>query len=377
MYMVLTVAWRNIVHDRLRFAATLAGLAVAITLIGVQLGLYVGASRLITTMIDHTSGQLWVMPLGVESFEDGLPLLTEDQRHRALTTPGVKSVAQLVVSFADWLKPDGAQVHVVVVGADPEDNVLSPWNVVEKTDRWAGTPNAVVLDKSYLGDLGVNGIGDQAAIEGLSIRVAALTDGIRSFTQSPYVFTSLDQARKYVEAPAGASSFLVIKLDPNADPKHVQKLLRKQMGGDEVLTTSEFASRCLDRWLMQTGAGVALLGGLILGIVFGILILGHTLLAMANDHIEQYATLRAFGSTGRYIIGIVLAEAALSCLAGSAVGVVVVAIVACLSQDSSLPLVISPTYVVVLSLIAISICVVSSLAAALKTIRADPHSLLS
>ncbi len=49
--------------------------------------------------------------------------------------------------------------------------------------------------KSYLKDLGIEGIGSTAQIAlGASV-CGRLTDGIRSFTQSPYVFTTLQRAR--------------------------------------------------------------------------------------------------------------------------------------------------------------------------------------
>ena len=52
------LAFRNLVHDKTRLTATLAGLTFAVVLVGVQLGLYLGVRKIITDMIDHTVAAL-------------------------------------------------------------------------------------------------------------------------------------------------------------------------------------------------------------------------------------------------------------------------------------------------------------------------------
>jgi hypothetical protein len=52
--MIVTVALRNLLYDRLRLLATLAGVAFSVILMAGQTAIYVGASRTITTMIDRS-----------------------------------------------------------------------------------------------------------------------------------------------------------------------------------------------------------------------------------------------------------------------------------------------------------------------------------
>ena len=59
--MVFTLAFRNLLHDRIRFAVTLVGIVFSIVLVAVQLGLYMGSERVIAAMIDHTKADLWVV----------------------------------------------------------------------------------------------------------------------------------------------------------------------------------------------------------------------------------------------------------------------------------------------------------------------------
>src|SRR6185369_8161266 len=70
MSLVLTIASRNLFQDRLRFVASLIGIVLSVVLVMVQMGLYFGFSRLVTTVIDHASTDLWVMSNGAKCFED-------------------------------------------------------------------------------------------------------------------------------------------------------------------------------------------------------------------------------------------------------------------------------------------------------------------
>jgi hypothetical protein len=49
--MVLTLAFRNLFHDRVRLVVTVVGILFSIVLVAVQLGLYLGARKMIVGMI--------------------------------------------------------------------------------------------------------------------------------------------------------------------------------------------------------------------------------------------------------------------------------------------------------------------------------------
>ena len=370
--MIFSLALRNLLHDRTRWIATFSGLCLSVTLIGVQLGLYFGSCRLITSMIDHAGGQIWLMPQGTESFEDGNPIIDELIRLRALATPGVVSAVPLVVAFADWHKPDDALTHVVVVGADPSAGGLAPWGIVEGEGDAISRRSAVAVERSYSDELGVGLLGDRATIEGLSAHVSAVTNGIRSFTQSPYVFTSAMNARKFLEADKNKSSFVLVSVEAGSDPEDVKKRLAGRLGDIEVLTTAEFRERSLDRWLVGTGAGAALVWGLVLGIVIGTVIVAQTIYSSTNEHLVTYATLRAFGSSTGYLRKIVMAQALLTSLAGFGIGSICVGIVAWSSSGSPLPLVVTPLAFAELFAITLAIGMIAAIGALVKVTNTDP-----
>jgi putative ABC transport system permease protein len=378
--MPFILAFRNLVHDKTRLAATLAGLTFAIVLVGVQLGLYLGVRKIITDMIDHSDAQLWIVPFGTQSIEDSFPLLGDHERHEALATPGVERVLPLVVSFADWDRPDGGITHVVVVGTDAEDGGLVPWNLSSGDWTDIKSLNGVGVDRSYLAELGVEGVGSHAGIEfgpnSHSLRVKALTEGIRSFTQAPYVFTTNDRAREFFGVPDDQSTFFLVKAGPQADLARIQREIAARLPDLEVLTSAEFRQRSIFHWLFRTGVGLALIFGTILGVVIGAVIVAQTLYSAALDHIKEFAVLRMLGSSAGYVYRIILAQASLISLAGFALGAICVALVARMSQQTALPMVVPPSLFLAMLIVSLAIGIFSTVIAVLKVLRVDPAAVL-
>lgn len=173
--MILTLATRNLLYDRIRLAVTLVGILFSIVLVAVQLGLYLGARKTIIGMIEHANADLWIMGYGAKSFEEA-QLQSGRHRHTALSVPGVQSVTPLVASFARWRKPEGGLVLSVLVGTDVADGGLQPWNIVEGNVRSLTEPSGVAIDRTYFKSLGSKGLGDTAQIGSHRVRVTAITD---------------------------------------------------------------------------------------------------------------------------------------------------------------------------------------------------------
>lgn len=376
--MILTLAFRNLFHDRIRLAVTLVGILFSIVLVAVQLGLYLGSSRMITAMIERANGELWITTYGAKSFEDGGMLLTPAERHQALATPGVKAVIPLVVRFQEWRKPSGGSTRVVVVGADKEDGGLAPWSLVEGTWDDIKAPDAIAVDKTYLDELDIAGIGSTAQIGTGRVRVRALTNRIRSFTRSPYVFTPISRARKLIGASSRMSTFFLVQLQPDVDAEAVRSNLASRLGSNtEVLTKQEFHDRSLTQWLFRTGAGVALIGGALLGILVGTVIVAQTLYSSTKDHLNEFATLRALGSSSGYIHQVILAQAGLSAVVGYILGMIISLGVLWLSRSSPLPLVMTPGLAASLFALTLGMCAISAVSAIIKVTKIDPATVFN
>jgi putative ABC transport system permease protein len=369
--MTLLLAFRNLSHDRIRLAVTLVGILFSIVLVAVQLGLYLGARNLIISMIDRSDGDLWIMAYGTKNFEEAQSISARE-RFAALSTPGVAKATPLIASFTEWRKPTGGSTIVVLIGADHEDGGLSPWNIVEGDVSGLGARDAVIVEKSYLPDLGLTGVGDTAQVGASRVRVTGLTEGIRSFTVTPYVFTTLNRARTLLDLPADKMTYVLVKLEPGVDALAVRNEIRKSVPDSDVLTKAEFRTRSLNHWLFATGAGVALIGGAILGLIVGTVIVAQTLYSSTKDHLNEFATLRALGSSSGYIHKVILAQAALSAVLGYALGMTISMAIVYFSERTALPIVMTPALAVLLLGLTLGMCAISAISAIGKVMRIDP-----
>jgi putative ABC transport system permease protein len=369
--MIFTLAFRNLFHDRIRLAVTLVGILFSIVLVAVQLGLYLGARKMIIGMIDNSNAQIWITAFGAKSFEEAT-LLRGHERHAALAVPGVASVEPIVVSFTDWRKPAGGSALIVLVGTDAGEGGLVPWNVVAGDAADLKAPNAVGVDSTYLSNLGLKALGDTAQIDEMRVKVTMLTDGIRSFTTAPYVFTTLSRARSLLSTPADQATFLLVRLQPGADTTTVQRDLADRLANVEVLTSDQFRRRSLDHWLFATGAGVALIGGALLGILVGTVIVAQTLYSSTKDHLNEFATLRALGSSAGYIHRVILFQAGLSAVIGYTLGMAIALVIVHFSERTALPIIMTPGLAAALLAVTVFMCAISALAAIVKVTRIDP-----
>lgn len=371
MSLVLTLASRNLFHDRLRFVATLVGIVFSVVLVMIQMGLFLGFGRMVTTMIDHASADLWVLPKGAKCFEDPT-LLDAGLRDKVASVEGIASVVPLVIGFSDWRIDSGEVTPVFVVGADLRDRSLQPWNMVEGDVRTLSQAGTVVVDRSYFDRLGISGIGSTAEIRGRRVKVVGLTDGIRSFTTTPYVFVDLKNARQYTGTFPERASNLIVRLKPDADRESVLEAVRQKVGDAEVLTSDEFRSRSRSFWLFGTGAGAALFAGALLGVIVGTVIVAQTLYSSTKDHLSEFATLRAMGSSNSYIYSVIIYQALLNAVIGFIIAAAIGAVVVEITAKSALPIVITPWLVAALFTLTVVMCVASAIGAIIRVVRIDP-----
>ena len=233
------------------------------------------------------------------------------------------------------------------------------------------------VDRSYFAELGINGIGDTAQIATGRVKVRALTEGIRSFTQSPYAYTTLNRARQLLGADGDRITYLLVKLAPGANIQKVQADLASRLSSADVLTKEEFRARSLVQWLFKTGAGLALIGGALLGSLVGTVIVAQTLYSSTKDHIHEFATLRALGSTKGYIHKVIMAQAGLSAVIGYVLGMAIALCILYVSRNSALPLVMTPGLAFWLFALTLGMCAISALSAIVKVTKIDPSTVFS
>jgi putative ABC transport system permease protein len=368
------LAWRNITRDRIRLIIAVIGVAFAVLLMTVQLGLLIGFAITSSSLVDRAQADFWIVPRGAKDVDQAGNML-DRQKYRALGVKGIDSVQSLIVRFTDWKRPDGGTESVIVVGIDPVRPFLQPWNLKDGANvDDLHIADGVVIDELYSQKLGVSKVGETVEIMGHRARVVGITSQIRTFTQSPYVFANLKNARTWTSLPDERTTYLLARAEPGANLSNLRDALRAALPGSDVWTSREFSWRTRFYWLVTTGMGASLLIAAVLGVIVGLVIVSQTLYSATMERLEEYATIRAMGATNRYLRAIVLRQSLVSGTLGYAVGTATALVVAWLSRTSSATLMLSYPLIVILGAVTLAMCVGASLISIRKVLRVDTAS---
>ena len=311
----MRLAFRNIVHDRLRFLLTIGGISFSTFLILFQASLLAGFERAASRVIDSVDADLWLMPRGVQAF-DFAPPMRSDYSAIVRGTPGVRSTEKLAAGLAFWQRPNGTRKTVVVVGSEAPPVLL---------------PESVLVDATDLDTLGLTRLPEDVEINSHRRRVERSVEGFGSFLGSPYVFGKLADARTCLGLRENEAMFLLLRVEGRSVAA-IQAALRLRLPELDVLDRSQFSRRAKLYWTMQTGAGGALLTAAVLGFIVGALIVSQTVYATTMENIEEFATLKALGASRLFIVRTVAVQALVSGVLGCAGGMLLTIPVASLAR---------------------------------------------
>lgn len=366
-----TLAWKNLFHDKVRLAVTLTGIVFALVLIIVQFGLFLGFLDTTANVVVRSGVDLWLTAPGVPHV-NGAAAFPEKRRYKALAVDGVERVERFALQFSQWKLPAGSQESVQVTGFDLDGGMGGPWNIIAGSIEDLRGEDTIIVDQLYLEKLGVKGVGDSIEINQRRARIVGLTQGIRSFTTSPYVYTSFKNGQNYTLLKEDETYFLLVKAKPGVDLQKLKADLRTAIPDVDVFTNDEMRDRTQSYWLFTTGAGVTTLMGAVLGLLVGIVVVAQTIYSATVDHIREFGTLKAMGARNSYIYRIIIEQALISATMGYSLALVAGWFVAKSSETGSAAILLPPEMAVGLFFLALAMCIVASVISIRKATSIDP-----
>ena len=367
---MFSIARKILLHDRIKFAIAAAGVSVSVLLVLVQVGLYFGFMENASTIIDHATADIWVSAKANDNF-DRTGTLDDRAFYRVLDTPGVARAERLVISFGSWKQPTGGLQSVEVVGSERGTQLFRPWNVVEGKSTWTGDVDGIAVDRTEWKKLLFDRVGQRTEINGARARIVARTDGIRSFTMAPFVFTNIEAARAYAGVPDGQFMYVLVKAAPGVNVKTLVERLRR-IPYVQVFDSATYSKRVRAYWSERSGVGTGLFTTAVMGVVVGLVIVGQILYSGTLEHIREYGTLKAMGAANGAIVRMILSQALISSTVGLVVGGALAYAAAAALKRGNLTVVLSFQLVVATAVLTVGMCSLAGLLSILKVFRLDP-----
>jgi putative ABC transport system permease protein len=367
---VVSLARKNLLHDRLRFAITILGVAFAVTLVFVQVGLFLLDNASIT--IEKSSADLWITSKNTPNI-DFSHTFPEVYVQRVRSIPGVQRADNLIVWFMQMALPTGAQEGTEVYALED----FSAWNLPWKTTK--GSLDDLkrgpyfFLDSSAVRRYGPFAVGDYREIFERRLKIIGTTEEARSFTTTPIAFMDFRLAQELAyQTMQAKTTYVLVKLAPGADVNTVKAEIRRRLPHNDVFTKAEWAGRSRAYWVKNTGIGLNMYLTVFLGILVGIVVVAQTLYTATMEHLKEFGTVKAIGGGNRDIYAILAEQATIAALVGFAVGVVPSLLLKPAMTKIGLKLIVTPGFAVIVLVGTLVLCLVSAMVSFRKVAAIDP-----
>lgn len=340
---MVSLARKNLLHDRLRFAITVSGVAFAVTLVLVQVGLFLGILAKATVTIENADADVWITSRETPNV-DFAHAFDETTVLRVRGVPGVARADNLIVSFMNIQLPSGAEEGCLVYGLEDFEAWNLPWKARVDDVRDLRRGDNILMDLAAERRFGPFAVGEYREILGRRFRIIGTTEEAASFTTAPIVFMDYRRAQSLQETLEGRTSYVLVKLAPGADPERVAADIRRVAPYNDVHTREEWAARSRSYWVVSTGLGMNMGVTVFLGILVGIVVVAQTLYTSAVEHIKEFGTVKAIGGSNWDIYRILGEQALIAAVVGFAIGAVLSLLMRPVMAGLALSVLISPQF---------------------------------
>ena len=149
--------------------------------------------------------------------------------------------------------------------------------------------------------------------------IVAIADASAAFTAPIILYARYSVATDFIPQGRNRMSFILAKAAAGESADMVARRIGEQTGL-QALSTPAFAWKTVIYFLKNTGIPINFGVTIILGLIVGIAIVGLTFAMFVSDNIRQYAALKAMGTGGLTLSGMVLLQAAVVGGLGYAIG---------------------------------------------------------
>lgn len=377
----IRIAWLQISHQKLRLLAAVLGVAFAVVLVFVQLGFQQAL---------YDSSVRWHTALGYDlalispktTYLVNPPGFPRSRLYQTLGFEGVESVTPVYIGIAKWRNPANPlqSRNIYVMGFDPMDSGFALAGDRAQVSKLR-MPDRVVFDGLSRPEFGpiadlfnANGRVD-TEINGRDIKVVGLYALGTSFGIDGSIITSdLNFRRIFSDRAASRIELGLVRLQQGVDLTEVRDEIAAAIPGDvRVLTRAEFIQHEVDYWSNNTPIGYVFGMGVAMGLAVGLIVVYQILFSDVQDHLREYATMKAMGYSQFFLSRLVLSEAVILAILGFIPGYALALLVYTQSREATnLPIIMTTERGVMVLALTIVMCAVSALLAMRKLRAADP-----
>lgn len=369
---MLWLALKTLFHEKGRLIITLTGIIFSTVLTLTQVAMYLGMMGNATSIIRHIDADIWVASKNIQNFDFANPF-PEDRINRVRAIPDVVWADKLILTWGFLKLANGGQDQVQIIGFNPGTGIDVPWNILAGNPADLKSGRYIIIDRTAeqrLGSLTINTIWE---LNETRFKLTGLSEGIKSFTTSPIVFMSYNQAQNSMPGwKPDYTSFIVARLKDKNKSEDVAEALKASLKDNDVFTKKGFIMKTVMYWTVQTGMGMGFFLTAILGLIVGGAIVGQTVYANTMEHLREFGTLKALGARNSDIYKVIFGQIGLSAVIGYAAGSILILLARDGIEKAGVSLYLSPALFAALFVIVLVTCFFSAYFSVRKVRTLDP-----
>ncbi len=317
----IPLAWSQLSHQKVRLLVAISGISFANILIFMQLGFRATMFDGVTRFPENVQGDLFLMNrnskfLGNQSFP-------KDQLYRVSAIDAIEAAKPLYYTQTSWVNPWNKEVtDVTVIAFNPAQPVMNLPAINQQLVQ-IEQPDTVLFDRKSLSSLGSVG---QAFEQGETVSTEVgdrqiwvgglFSMGSSLFKRGHVVTSDLNYLRLFGEAGADNIHAGVLTLEPDANPVEVIAQLQTILPEDVAILNHQELIALENRYWSNQPPGIIFNFGTIMGFVVGVIIVYQVLYTDVNEHLPEYATLKAIGYSDNQLLVVVFQEAIILAVLG-------------------------------------------------------------
>jgi putative ABC transport system permease protein len=377
----IPLAWRQLVMEKKRFAAAVAGITFAVTMMLFQLGLNSALFDQVVAPLLQMRGDLVLISPQFEYFGISREF-PEARLYAAFALPEVQEVASLNLGSLPFKNPEtGRERSVFIMAFDPANKPFKNPEIVSQQDKLKAN-DVILFDVLSRSDYGAIGPLLEANSDGVVTEVGGRRMVVGgTFSMGPTFAADgniLMNKNQFLQIWPGARedqiSVGLLTLKPGTDVLAAADKLRAQLQQDvEVYTMAQFIDKEKRYWSERTPIGFVIGASMLVAMIVGAVIVYQILYTDVTDHLPEYATLKSIGFTDGYFIRLVLQESVILSVLGFIPGTLLAALLYWLTrQMAHMPTQLNTANVLSVLGLSVGMCLVAGGLATRKLRQANP-----
>lgn len=391
MFQTLSIAWAQLIHQKVQSVVTILGITFTVVLLFMQVGFRVGLLESTTQLANSFQSDIIIVSNSSISFSFAVPF-AERRLNQALAFPEVEDITPIystLTSVKRRQKRAKFLSSMQVIGFPLKPNVINLPGVNENLDRLKGE-DLFLLDQNSRTEMTSlieefqrsNKVSTEITPLGFERKKIDIVGLFEMGASSYYNGNLLTSERTFLKTfglQKGEIMAGLVHVKPDTDiPDLIQRLKDYLPNDVKVMSKKQLIAE--DKIVVEYSSpmGVVFLFSMVGSIVIGIVILYQVLFQNIARFLKEYATLKAIGYDHQFLMTIVLEQVVIFAVSGYLPGFIMSCFIyEALAEVTKMRFLMSFNIALFIFCLIFTICVVSGIIAMNKLKEANPVDIFS